>query len=127
PEQHSIASSFQIFFSGFGLILALTVGALLFKSSNGYPFFLAATMVLATASWTFAVMRKESLSHSHLDAGDEGLLEFLRGERNLRWLFGAQFCWWFAIQAASTFAVLFTVHDIKGIHDIASPEGKRAA
>jgi len=127
PEQHSLASSFMNLFSGFGLILAFTLGAQLSKRDGGLPFFLTALMVFVTTSWTCRAVSKLRSSQSTATVEDGGLIEYLRGASDLLWLFGAQFCWWFAIQAASTFAVLFTVHDLKGIHDIASPEGRQAS
>ncbi len=126
PEQHALASSFQNLSSGLGMMLAFTAGAWLIRVSDGGPFFLAAIMVFASAGWTCLAMRNNISSPVKTHAKRESIWQYLRNARNLRWLFGAQFCWWFAIQAASTFAVLFAVHDLKGIKDLNSPQGKAA-
>src|SRR5262249_13723958 len=102
-HQHSLASAFQNIFSGIGLISAFTLGAVLAERNGGFPFYLTALMMAVSAFWTCASMRKESLSHAAHSSDDAGLLEYLRGARSLQWLFGAQFFWWFAIQAASAF------------------------
>lgn len=125
-NQHAIASSFQHLFGGIGMVTAFVAGSLLVKRGDGLPFFLTSSLLMCSTIWTVYTMGRLGSRRRASVAAEERLIDFLRGARNLHLLFAAQFCWWFAIQAASGFAVLFAVHDLKGIADINSPAGKAA-
>lgn len=129
-HRQAFASSIQNLFGGIGMLLTFTVGAFFLRYHDGGPFLFNGLMVLLSTTITIFgfIFEKHNRRPVKVDETiSESFWAYLKKEKSLQWLFAAQFCWWFAIQGVIAFAVLYAVHDLEHINDIASPAGKVAS
>jgi MFS family permease len=152
-EDQAMTSAYQSLARELGTLLIFTLGAFALAWGAGRVFDLAAAALLVTTLWCVLAVARRAGSpaqtggpsqapgwHRKVPTGSGPLrvplpapvaaepVSGLRAEiRHLpRRLLAAQMLWWFAIEAATVFAVLYIVHDVLGVHDLASAAGQAA-
>lgn len=144
-EDQSLTSAYQSLARELGTLLIFTLGAFALAWGAARVFDIAAMALLVTTLWcVLAVARRagDTAPKGHQTRpGGSGPLRMplpapvsavpvngLRAEIRLlpRRLLAAQMLWWFAIEAATVFAVLYIIHDVLGVHDLASAAGQAA-
>lgn len=126
-EDQSMTSAYQSLARELGTLLIFTLGAFALAWGAARVFDIAAAALLVTTLWcVLAVARRADRPKPAPVAAVP--VSGLRAEfrRLPRRLLAAQMLWWFAIEAATVFAVLYIIHDVLGVHDLASAAGQAA-
>lgn len=125
-EDQSLTSAYQSLARELGTLLIFTLGAFALAWGAARVFDIAAAALLVTTLWcVLAVARRTGDTAPRVSAVP---VSGLRAEIRLLppRLLAAQMLWWFAIEAATVFAVLYIIHDVLGVHDLASAAGQTA-
>jgi MFS family permease len=124
-DRHTATTGLQGLCQGIGTLVAMGGGGLLLAYGPGWPFRLAAVVLLACSVVSIAVMRRASAMAPVRQRPELHFATFFRQTKDLHWLLAAQTCWWAAMSGVIAFAVLFITHEILGIEQIGAA-GSRA-
>jgi predicted MFS family arabinose efflux permease len=122
PSEYTATSGLQSLFKEIGNLAGFAAGAALLRVDRGYPFLGTAAALLAFTLWPFARMRP----HAADPAVEREPVESPKGSSGRRWLYAAQCLWWFAIYVMTAFTVLFVVHVVYDVRDLATGEARSA-
>lgn len=125
PEAHALTSGLMSLLREAGTLIAFAAGAWSHTHGAGLPFLIGAGLLALSAAWTVGAEARQPrrATAAHVRTS---LAETLRSAEGLPLLAAAQAAWWFAIQAVKTFVVLFLVHEVAHVADVASPAGQAA-
>lgn len=126
PERHTAVMGLIGLMQGLGNVLSQLIGAIVSARSAGLPFRVTAGLVALSSLTSIRVLRQHAGTALPPARPTGSMWPYVRDLRPLHWLLAAQSCWWVAMSGIITFAVLFCVHEVLGIADIASPAGKAA-
>jgi MFS family permease len=128
PHAHALTSGGQSLARELGTLLTFGLGALAVGWGLSRFFDLAAAALLATTLWcALAVGRGAGRTAEAVQAqAAPAATMFSELGRLPRRLVAAQMLWWFAIEAAAVFAVLYIVKDVLGVAALTTPAGQAA-
>lgn len=126
PERQSVASGWVSLLRECGTLTAFGLGGWAHHQQAGAPFTIAAVGLGLAVAWTIVAEGRQPRGAHESHTQRAPLAESLKAARGLPLLAAAQASWWFAIQAAKIFVVLFIVHEVAHVADITSPAGRAA-